>query len=125
MKNSLIPKKKLCLWERVKNFWKIKILRKFDNNDNDNNNEKINTSEIKDISVDEVSPLDEQKVDIKHSTNTEYKLEQFIQEIEDNPDLLNYLSDDRLDKLIEYYERIIMEKQNKIEKLKISLDDEE
>ena len=31
---------------------------------------------------------------------------------------------DRLDKLISYYERITSEKQNKIEKLKISLNNE-
>ena len=54
----------------------------------------------------------------------ELKLKQFTKEIENNPSLIVNLSNDRLDKLISYYERITSEKQNKIEKLKISLNNE-
>ena len=54
----------------------------------------------------------------------EFKLKQFTKEIENNPSLIVSLSNARLDKLISYYERITSEKQNKIEKLKISLNNE-
>lgn len=54
----------------------------------------------------------------------ELKLKQFTKEIENNPSLLANLSNDRLDKLINYYEKITEEKQNKIEKLKILLNNE-
>lgn len=117
MNNSLIPKKDISFWERVKNFWKIKILKKFNNNDNIS----INIPEKENISNDKTSFSNELKVDIESSINKEKKLKQFMKEIEDNPNLIDNLSNERLDKLIEYYERITEEKQNKIKKLKLSV----
>ena len=55
---------------------------------------------------------------------TGYVYEDLLKEIENNPSLIANLSNDRLDKLINYYEKITEEKQNKIEKLKISLNNE-
>lgn len=117
MNNSLIPKDEISFWERIKNFWKIKILRKLNKNDNTTQN---NISEEESISKDKTTFSNELKVNIEGSINKEYKLKQFMKEIEDNPNLIDNLSNERLDKLIEYYEKITEEKQNKIQKLKLS-----
>lgn len=40
-----------------------------------------------------------------------------MKELENNPNLVENLSDDRLDKLIKYYENIIAEKEVKIKRI--------
>ena len=52
---------------------------------------------------------------------TERDLKNFINEIENNPDIIENLSNDRLDRLINYYEDITNAKQRKIERLKLSV----
>lgn len=118
MNNSLVPKKSFSFLESIKNFWKTKILQKFNNKSNiqkTENTEKVNHFENK------MNFANDLKVDIEYSVNKKNELENFIEKIEENPNLLDNLSNERLDKLIEYYEKITKEKQNKIEKLKLSL----
>lgn len=72
------------------------------------NNENINNySFLKNIRVYETSNSDQS-----------YKLKEFMEGLKENPDLIENLSDDRLDKLISYYEKIIAEKEATIKKLK-------
>lgn len=58
------------------------------------------------------------KVDISETDTKKREFNEFIKQIEDDPNIINKLSNDRLDKLINYYEKITKEKQLKIEKLK-------
>lgn len=113
MKNSLIPIEKISIVQKIKNFFKLDFLHKnktelhlenYNSITNNTNNDNIKTF------------TDNLKITID---NKELKFRQFIKEIENNPSLITNLSNDRLDKLIEYYEKITEEKQNKIEKLKL------
>lgn len=58
------------------------------------------------------------KVNISELNTREKNLKEFINQIENNPDMIENLSNDRLDRLINYYEDITNAKQRKIEKLK-------
>ena len=115
MKNSLIPIEKISIFQKIKNFLKLTFLYK---NKIESHSEKSNNITIN-VNKNKVNTFTE---DLKANIdNKELKLKQFTKEIEDNPSLITNLSNDRLDKLIDYYEKITSEKQNKIEKLKISL----
>ncbi len=114
MNNSLIPRKN-SFFERIKNFFKIKLFKR--------NKEYLLTEEVNPIlgsdnKLDFGSTL---RVDISKINNKDYELKQFIKEIETNPNLIYNLSNDRLDRLIKYYEELTKEKQQKIEKLKLSV----
>lgn len=117
MNNNLIPKNKISFWEHIRIFWKTKILKKF----NTTNIEKIENFPTENYVNDKTKFAEEIRVVIEKNISKENEFKQFIKEIEDNPDLINNLSNERLDKLIEYYEKIIIEKQKKIEKLKLSI----
>ena len=106
MNNHLIKKEDLSIFDKIKAFFsnifhkKISIEKSpeiYINNDNKQSNEfqNINTKER--------------------------DLKEFIQKIEDNPDIIENLSNDRLDKLISYYEDITNSKKRKIEKLKTAI----
>lgn len=115
MNNSLIPIEKVSFFQKLKNFFKLTFLHK---NRTEPHLEEYNniTTNVKNNTINTFTE------NLKVSTdNKELKLKQFTKEIENNPSLIVNLSNDRLDKLISYYERITSEKQNKIEKLKISL----
>lgn len=53
----------------------------------------------------------------EYNCDKKYELEKFMKELENNPNLVENLSDDRLDKLIKYYEKIIAEKEVKIRRI--------
>jgi len=53
-------------------------------------------------------------------TNKEFDCKQFSKTIETNPSIIESLSNDKLDRLIKYYEKIVNEKKIKIEQLRIS-----
>lgn len=112
MKNSLIKKEEGSLFSRFKNFLKNIFWK------------KQMQSEIKDVQelveLKEVEKSDFEanlKTELLHNFKKEYDLNQFIKEIETNPTILEKLSNDRLDKLIAYYEKTIEEKKKKIKKL--------
>ena len=113
MKNSLIPIKKVSIFQKLKNFFKLTFLHK--------NKTEPHLEECNNITTNINTFTENLKTNID---SKELKLKQFTKEIENNPSLIVNLSNDRLDKLISYYERITSEKQNKIEKLKISLNNE-
>ena len=115
MNNSLIPMKNFSIFERIKNFFKVKIFKQFKE---ESQIDEVHTTMYKGNKLDFGNTL---KVNISKTINTSFKLEQFIEEIESNPDIINNLSNDRLDRLIKYYEELTREKQQKIEKLKQSL----
>lgn len=118
MKNSLIPIEKISIFQKLKNFFKLTFLHK---NKTEPHLEECNniTANIKKNNINTFTENLKTNIDSK-----EFKLKQFTKEIENNPSLIVSLSNARLDKLISYYERITSEKQNKIEKLKISLNNE-
>ena len=113
MNNQIIKDTDLSFWNRLKNFFKSK----FGKNKNElSNQNKIESSKL----VEGETKIFREKMqnDSMLSKNKEYELKKFIAEIENNPNLFEKLSTDRLDKLINYYEKITTEKKNKIEKLK-------
>ena len=115
MKNSLIPIEKISIFQKIKNFLKLTFLHK---NKIESNSEKSNNITIN-VNKNKVNTFTE---DLKANIdNKELKLKQFTKEIEDNPSLITNLSNEKLDKLIDYYEKNTSEKQKKKKKLKISL----
>ncbi len=64
--------------------------------------------------------IDSIKVDLS-ATNRILERDKFLEEIDENKDMLNMLSFDRLMKLEKYYENIIKQNNEKIKKLKSSL----
>lgn len=75
-----------------------------------NNNSNFNTN---------FEFLKEIKVNASPAYDRNYKLKKFMKELEENPNIIDNLSDDRLDKLISYYEKITSEKAEKIHRLKM------
>lgn len=118
MNNSLIPIEKISFFQKLKNFFKLTFLHK---NKTEPHLEECNniTTNVKKNDRNNFTENLKTNIDSK-----EFKLRQFTKEIENNPSLIANLSNDRLDKLISNYERITSEKQNKIEKLKISLNND-
>ena len=114
----MIPIEKISFMQKLKNFFKLTFLHK---NKREPHLEECNniTTNIKKNNINTFTEDLKTNIDSK-----EFKLKQFTKEIENNPSLIVSLSNDRLDKLISYYERITSEKQNKIEKLKISLNND-
>ncbi len=115
MNNSLIPIEKVSFFQKLKNFFKLTFLHK---NKTEPHLEEYNniTTNVKNNTINTFTE------NLKVSTdNKELRLKQFTKEIEDNTSLITNLSNERLDKLIKYYEKITEEKQKKIEKLKSSL----
>lgn len=83
-----------------------------------------NEDYIPEVNKIEVTEVTEVKEELKKNTNevsTEYfkdmNKEQFISQLEDNPDLLNNLSIEQLEKLNVYYDDIIAEYEEKLKKV--------
>lgn len=114
MNNQLIRKEDLSIFDKIKAFFtnifhkrnSIKANLEIQENDN----KKQSTEFENNI-----------KVDISNINTKEKDLKEFIKHIENNPNIIENLSNDRLDKLIKYYEDITNSKQRKIEKLKASI----
>lgn len=108
----LIPKKQNSFLEKIKNFFKLKIIKK-------NNKDDIQKDENMQKNSDEKNQFSESiEVDIKNTIDREYQLNQFLMEIENNTDLLFKLSNERLEILIDYYTKVTKKNQIKIDKLK-------
>lgn len=113
MDNKLIKKEDITIFDRIKSFF-FKLLKK------DRTEVVVKDAEKK--SINEKSKFEENlKVNISTINEKENKFNNFIKKIEDNPDLVENFSENRLDKLISYYERITKEKAEKIKRLKESL----
>lgn len=112
MKNSLIKKEKLSLLDKFKAFIKCILGKKELQNE-------WKEAQIIDLKEEEKYCFEENlKAEVSEDFRKEYDLKRFIKEIETNPEILDKLSDNRLDKLIAYYEKTIAEKKEKIKKLK-------
>lgn len=114
MNNYLINREDLSIFNKIKSFFK-NILCKKDKKSSVTKNIELNHLNK---SYDFANNL---KVNLSNMYEKEDKLKKFMKEIEDNPDIIEKLSNDKLDKLINYYEKITESKRIKIEKLKVSL----
>ena len=106
MNNQLIKKEDLSIFDRIKNFF-AKI---FNKKRVENLPKKISISDNKNNEF-------EKRIKVK-TMNKENELEDFIKKIEENPSIIENLSNDRLDQLINHYENIINIKKEKIQRLK-------
>ena len=113
MDNKLIKKEDITFLDKIKAFFS-KIFKRGKN--------EVEVKSLEEKRVNKKPNFEENlKVNISAINEREKKFNDFIEEIEDNPDLVENLSEDRLDKLISYYERITKEKAEKIKRLKESL----
>lgn len=114
MNSYLINREDLSIFDKIKAFFK-NILCKKDKKSSVTKNIEVNRSNK---SYEFGNSL---KVNSSNIYKKEDKLKKLMEEIEDNPDIIEKLSNDRLDKLINYYEKITESKRIKIEKLRASL----
>ena len=102
MNNQLIKREDISIFDKIKGFFRRLFNKKTKKNVVTENKEQYSAEKVnefeKSLRVDE--------------------LKEFINKIETNPDIIENLSNDRLDKLIVYYESITNAKRIKIEKLK-------
>lgn len=113
MDNKLIKKEDVTVLDKIKAFFS-KIFKRDKTEDISNNIEQKNVNE-------NLKFEENLKVNIFDINEREKKFKDFIEELEDNPNLVEKLSEDRLDKLISYYEKLTAEKAEKIKRLKSSL----
>ena len=111
-------REKASIFNKIKLFFKRIFNMNFnqkllptDNTEIQNDNQTSNTNFKTDF-------LENIKTNVSDEYNKEFKLKAFIKELEGNPDLVENLSDDRLDKLIAFYEKMTNEKAEKIKRLK-------
>lgn len=113
MDNKLIKKEDITFFDKIKAFFS-KIFKR--------GKTEIEVKSLQEKSVNKKPNFEENlKVNISAINEREKKFNDFIEEIEDNPNLVEKLSEDRLDKLISYYEKLTAEKAEKIKRLKASL----
>lgn len=114
MENKLIKKEENSFLNKIKLFL-LKIfskksieIQKFENTDESNVNTNIKFQK-------------ELEKNVIKGNEKEYQLKEFLREIEQSPNIIENLSNDRLDKLIEYYVEITNSKMEKIKRLKATL----
>lgn len=90
-------------------FNRNKNMKLFPVNNEDNMNNVIN--------IEKSNFRNDIRIRNEYNCDKKNELEKFMKELENNPDLVENLSDDRLDILIKYYEKIIEEKEVKIKKI--------
>lgn len=113
MDNKLIKKEDITFLDKIKAFFS-KIFKRGKN--------EVEVKSLEEKSVNKKPNFEENlKVNISAINEKEKKFNNFIEKIEDNPDLVENLSEDRLDKLISYYEKLTAKKAEKIKRLKASL----
>lgn len=117
MNNNLPIKKENSIIFKIKTFFR-KLLKK------DNLNYSVNNanSENKNISDGKMEDNfgDNLKVEVSNEYVKELKKNDFIDEIEKNPDLLYNLSIDRLKKLEKYYDELIEKDKKELNNVKKS-----
>ena len=111
MNNQLMRKEDLSIFGRIKAFF-TKLFNK-------KKPEEIVTELVEENKEKQSNEFEKNiKVDISDINTKEKDLKEFIKTIEDNPEIIEKLSNDRLDKLIKYYEDITNAKKKRIEELK-------
>lgn len=106
--NKLIKKEKVSIFCKISNFFKRIFCSE-------------NNSIIENQYIEKNTLKEDLKVNLIGVDKKENKLEDFLKKFEKNPDMVEKLTDDGLDKIINYYENIIIAKKDKIERLKKSL----
>lgn len=114
MNNQLIKKEDLSIFHRIRAFF-TKIFNKKNTVETP---PEIQTIDDKSTSNDFQKNI---KVDVSTLNTKERDFKEFIQKIEDNQDIIENLSNERLDKLISYYENVTNSKKIKIKRLKASV----
>ncbi len=114
MNNQLIKKENLSIFNKIRAFFKNIFSKK-------NKQQMVSTNIQENASKNYDEFAKNLKVNITTNLEKEYEFKNFIKKIEDNPDIIENLSNDRLDILINYYEKITNAKKIKIEKLKASV----
>lgn len=114
MNNQLIKKEDLSIIHRIRAF----LAKIFNKKNIVETSPEIQIIDDKSISNDFQKNI---KVDVSNVNTKERDLKNFIKKIEDKPDIIENLSNDRLDKLISYYEDVTNSKKIKIERLKASI----
>ena len=114
MNNKLIKKEDLSIFDRIRAF--------FTNIFHKRNSIKSTSEEKVNYEKKQTNDFEKNiKINVSELNTKERDLKNFINEIENNPDIIENLSNDRLDRLINYYENITNAKQRKIERLKLSI----
>lgn len=115
MNNNLPIKKEYSIIFRIKNFFR-KLFNKEDSNYSINDSD----SENKNIYDDKMEGNfgDNLKVEVSNEYVKEITKNDFIDEIEKNPDLLYNLSIDRLKKLEKYYDELIEKDKEELKNIK-------
>ena len=108
MNNQLILKEDVSLFDKVRAFFKGLFSKK----------DKRVKEEVQVIKKQE--KIENNIVEKNVNMNKDNGKNEYINFIESNPDIIEELPDDRLDKLIRYYRRIISLKRAKLNKLKES-----
>lgn len=114
MNNKLMKMEDNSFFHKIKAF----IFKLFHKQNKNSNIMEIREEKNK---SNEESFIDYIKIEDSSITSKNIKLKQFMNELEKNPDIVENLSDDRLDKLLDYYEKIVEEKKNKVARMKLSL----
>ena len=115
MNNQLINKEDLSVFCKIKNFFYNIFHKKTEKN----------IIIPKEIVIKEKITYNKWQADLKVNIEETYskdkQIKELIQAIEDKPDLLEELSNDRLDLLIEYYEKVTNLNKIKIGNLKAKI----
>jgi len=111
MENNLPAKYKEGIFSKITNFFRNMFRKKTLNQIVDETSES-NVNQICDLKEDIKSKLDN---DLNYFKNM--NKEQFVEQFEENPDLLYNLTIEQLEKLDRYYDEIIEEYRIKTEKL--------
>lgn len=114
MNKELIKKEDISFFDKIRRFFKGLFSKK-------NQEEVIPNQKKEEVNIKRNEFEESLKVDETNANNKEKDLKDFINTIESNPDLLYNLSNDRLDKLIDYYKDVTFKKRIKIEKLKAQI----
>lgn len=114
MNNQLIKKEDITIFDKIKLFLKKLFYKK--------NKQEVIIPKIEENKYEQNTKFEDSlKFNVSEVYEKEKKFKSFIQEIEENPDIVEKLSSDRLDKLIAYYEKITTEKEAKIISIKKNL----
>jgi hypothetical protein len=111
MNNQLIKREDISIFDKIKGFFRRLFNKKTKKNVVTENKEQYSAEKVNEF--EKSLRVDESNINTKAK-----ELKEFINKIETNPDIIENLSNDRLDKLIVYYESITNAKRIKIEKLK-------
>ena len=115
MNNQLMKKEDIPIFDKIKIFFRNIFFKK-----------DISINEIKEIENNKLAKDVQFEQNLKGAISTTYEkeneLKRLYRKIEDNPNILEKLSEDKLDRVIQYYQNATASKREKIKKLKMVLE---